>query len=159
MARHGSMSNVRNQQDARASQIQKWWPERHRERLKGFRDGMRSLFGGEHSSMDATAISNLVFANLSEAGNYGADPLFQWPGTDLCLMCAPARRTGITDSKMIARTPRSQWTQLRTWIPLQFLAPLETKQFHHGPRQTFQHGTMENSSNTIAQLFGVRLGK
>ena len=38
----------------------------------------------------------------------GADPLFQWPGTDLCLTCAPARRTGITDSKMIARTPQRE---------------------------------------------------
>lgn len=28
----------------------------------------------EHSSMDATAISNLVFANLSEAGNYVSLP-------------------------------------------------------------------------------------
>ena len=45
----------------------------------------------------------------------GADPLFQWPGTDLCLMCAPARRTGITDSKMIARTPQREIKRIQGW--------------------------------------------
>jgi len=31
--------------------------------------------------MDATAISNLVFANLSEAGNYGKSPFLMGKST------------------------------------------------------------------------------